>query len=79
MSHPPADDHGHGAPKPAPKKACHGPHDCYGMPEKKFWRIVFGVSLLTAATVGTAVAMVEGPRLTAEKQSLPAYVATDTE
>ncbi len=77
MSHPPSEDHGHGAPKAAPKKACHGPHDCYGMPQKKFWRIVFGVTFVTATAVGTTVFLVEGPRLVSESSQVPEYVAAE--
>lgn len=57
MSHPPA-AHGHDEhPPEKPRKAPrHGPNDCYGMPQKKFWRIVFGVGFLTASiTVATVI------------------------
>lgn len=59
MSHPPA-AHGHDAHPPAkPKKIPkHGPNDCYGMPQKKFWRIVFFVGGLTAAATVAIVILV---------------------
>lgn len=46
-------------PAPAPKKKCHGPGDCYGMPEKRFWRIIFFVATLTMTVVATTVILVE--------------------
>ncbi len=60
MSHPPA-AHGHddAHPQEKPKKVPkHGPGDCYGMPQKKFWRIVFGVGFLTAAATVAVVILV---------------------
>lgn len=59
MSHPPA-GHGHDAhpPEKPPRVYKHGPSDCYGMPQKKFWRIVFGVGFLTAAIVVSTVILV---------------------
>lgn len=53
---------GHGAhdehpPEPPPKKACHGPFDCYGMSQKKFWRIVTFVTFLTLGVVASTVVL----------------------
>lgn len=62
MSHPPA-AHGHDShhapakPKKIPK---HGPNDCYGMPQKKFWRIVFSVGAMSAAVTVAVVVLVNG-------------------
>ncbi len=59
MSH---DAHGasHDAhPEPPPRKYCNGPGNCYGMPEKRFWRIVFTVASLTLAIVVSSVVLVE--------------------
>ena len=60
MSHdahkPAAHGHGHDDhPEPPPKKPKHGPGDCYGMPQKKFWRIISGAALLTIGVVVTTV------------------------
>ncbi len=41
-----------------PKKPCHGPGDCYGMPEKKFWRIIWIVTFVTMTIVISLVILV---------------------
>jgi hypothetical protein len=48
----------HESPKTS-KRVCHGPGDCYGMPEKRFWRIVFVVASLTLVIVVSTVILVE--------------------
>lgn len=62
MSHSPSshghDDHAPAKPKKIPK---HGPNDCYGMPQKKFWRIVFVVGGFTATLVVAAVILLNRP------------------
>ncbi len=61
MSNDPHKAAGHGHdPHPAPpsKKPKHGPGDCYGMPEKKFWRIVSLATLLTLGIVVSTVILV---------------------
>lgn len=45
--------------EPPPRKYCNGPGNCYGMPEKRFWRIVFVVASLTLVLVVSAVVLVE--------------------
>lgn len=52
--------HGHDVhPEPPSRAPRNGPGNCYGMPEKKFWRIVFAVAFLTVVLVVSAVILVE--------------------
>jgi hypothetical protein len=46
-------------PEPPPRKACNGPGNCYGMPEKRFWRIVFASAFLSMAAIVTSVVLIE--------------------
>ncbi len=56
MSH---DAHKDAHPEPPPRKMRNGPGNCYGMPEKRFWRIVFTVASLTLVLVVSTVVLVE--------------------
>jgi len=42
-----------------PRVYRNGPFNCYGMPEKRFWRIVFTVASLTLVFVVSTVVLVE--------------------
>lgn len=45
--------------QPPPRVYRNGPFNCYGMPEKRFWRIVLMAASVTMIAVASTVVLVE--------------------